>query len=593
MGVKSRVKRSTIVTPKDIAGIGNDESLVSSDSAQTKEGTIITRYLETFKGIPIYGAFATIDTDKTTGQFTGQASGRLLEQINEDITSVEPVIERNEAFLLAVEYIDPKLEYVNVIRTKRISLVIIANQSSASLAYDVSFSLTMNESLMEPGFYIDANNGKILQFRDRLKSISSDSLYEYNSVGGNKKGKYIYDGKILPDLHVSKKGRRCRLKSENIRVYDLNTNTLPEAKPFSYKCNQTISDEVNGAYSQLSDAFFFSEKTFQMFQEWANVKIVPKPPIDVWVHFGKNKIQASYNGEEIVFGDGDKARFYPMVAVDTVAHELAHAFTDTHSFMEYEKQSGALTESFSDIVGESLEFFIFGRADFLAGANITMKSDRGVRDLCNQAVDRKSVIHVSDYSDDLNVHYTSGIFNKVACLMFKSPKFGVKTTFQIFVHANRFYWYETVDFKEGGCGLMKAAYDLGHDIEAIKTSLQTVGVEICDVSLTMRNIFGASEIANLSASKDEEIAFRIDFDFVQEQVSRIKIKDGSGDADLFYGNKFPLANKDIVKSSTLVGNKERIKLRTFKCKLSDCFVVIRPKSEFFEGVTLKIDLFNE
>src|SRR6185436_1756832 len=45
-------------------------------------------------------------------------------------------------------------------------------------------------------------------------------------------------------------------------------------------------------------------------------------------------------------------------ALDIVAHELTHGVTAFSSRLEYVNESGALNESFSDIMGTSVEFFI-------------------------------------------------------------------------------------------------------------------------------------------------------------------------------------------------------------------------------------------
>lgn len=64
--------------------------------------------------------------------------------------------------------------------------------------------------------------------------------------------------------------------------------------------------------------------------------------------------------------------------VDIVGHEFAHAVTSNEADLDYEGESGALNESFSDIFGEMVELFTEGANDWLVGA------DRGaIRDMSN------------------------------------------------------------------------------------------------------------------------------------------------------------------------------------------------------------------
>ena len=46
--------------------------------------------------------------------------------------------------------------------------------------------------------------------------------------------------------------------------------------------------------------------------------------------------------------------FYPLTTPDTVTHEVTHAFTEYNSNLEYNSQSGAINEAYSDIAGELL-----------------------------------------------------------------------------------------------------------------------------------------------------------------------------------------------------------------------------------------------
>jgi Zn-dependent metalloprotease len=74
-------------------------------------------------------------------------------------------------------------------------------------------------------------------------------------------------------------------------------------------------------------------------------------------------------------------------ALDIVAHELAHGVTDYSSRLEYEGESGALNEAFSDIIGVSTEFYEEpsgngpSRPDYLLGEDVV--SPGGVRSLAD------------------------------------------------------------------------------------------------------------------------------------------------------------------------------------------------------------------
>ena len=60
----------------------------------------------------------------------------------------------------------------------------------------------------------------------------------------------------------------------------------------------------------------------------------------------------------MVYGDGDGTTFIELSgALDVVAHELTHGVTEYTSDLIYQDESGALNESFSDMMGTNCEFF--------------------------------------------------------------------------------------------------------------------------------------------------------------------------------------------------------------------------------------------
>ncbi|GAA0997577.1 M4 family metallopeptidase [Subtercola frigoramans] len=79
-------------------------------------------------------------------------------------------------------------------------------------------------------------------------------------------------------------------------------------------------------------------------------------PLLATVHYGRGYDNAYWDGERMVFGDGDGEVFGRFTAsVSVIGHELAHGVTQFSSGLAYEGQSGALNESFSDVMGVLVE----------------------------------------------------------------------------------------------------------------------------------------------------------------------------------------------------------------------------------------------
>jgi Zn-dependent metalloprotease len=79
-------------------------------------------------------------------------------------------------------------------------------------------------------------------------------------------------------------------------------------------------------------------------------------PLSATVHFGESYDNAFWDGERMVFGDGDGIVFTRMTAsLSVIGHELAHGVTQYTANLRYEGQSGALNESISDVIGALVE----------------------------------------------------------------------------------------------------------------------------------------------------------------------------------------------------------------------------------------------
>lgn len=159
-----------------------------------------------------------------------------------------------------------------------------------------------------------------------------------------------------------------------------------------------------------------------------------------YVHRGRRYNNAFWDGQQMVFGDGDGEVFSDFTgSLDVIAHELAHGVTEHTANLEYHSQSGALNESMSDVVGSMVKQWHLqqaaDQADWLIGADVftphidadalrSMKApgtafDNKVfgKDPQPDHMERFVELPDTDEGDNGGVHVNSGIPNKAFYLV--------------------------------------------------------------------------------------------------------------------------------------------------------------------------------
>ncbi|MGX1312067.1 hypothetical protein RKD24_002186 [Streptomyces calvus] len=127
---------------------------------------------------------------------------------------------------------------------------------------------------------------------------------------------------------------------------------------------------VNRAYAGLG-------ATFELFlKAYARDSIDGNGlPMVATVHYDREYNNAFWNGEQMVFGDGDGEIFLDFtIPIDVIGHELAHGVTQYTANLTYFGQPGALNESVSDVFGALIKQYTLGQtaaeADWLIGAGL-------------------------------------------------------------------------------------------------------------------------------------------------------------------------------------------------------------------------------
>ncbi len=185
-------------------------------------------------------------------------------------------------------------------------------------------------------------------------------------------------------------------------------------------------DSVNRAFDGLGATREFYKNVFER-----NSIDGQGMRLNGYVHYDVNYNNAFWDGQVMVFGDGDELVFTDFTkSLDVIAHELAHGVTQYTADLEYRKQPGALNESISDVFGSLVKQWALGQtadaADWLIGADIftpaigadalrSMKEPGKAYD--NELLGKDpQPDHMDRYypgsDDNFGVHINSGIPNK-------------------------------------------------------------------------------------------------------------------------------------------------------------------------------------
>ncbi len=451
-------------------GFSNAISLYPKKVYTLKNGTV-TRYTQTYKNIPIIHSDIIIENNINTA--IQKVRGMAFYGLEKDLQTTTPDFGSNEALQYAKDsfMVLSALTIKNKLITKEKSeLKIWQNKKGvATLVYEVSFMYEGGKPSY-PYFIIDAANGKVLKHYDTLMHANA------TGPGGNlKTGQYNYGTNGLGFLDVTQSDTNCTMDTVKLTTLDLNhTETTTQAiVPYVFTCPENTYQTINDGYSPLNDAHFFGTVVFDMYQSWFGIAPLTQKLI-LQVHYGTGYENAFWDGSRMSFGDG-ATTFYPLVDLNVLAHEVSHGFTQQNSNLVYTGKSGGLNESFSDMAGEAAEFYNTGSNDWYVGADI-MKNGVGIRSMSDPTSIGSSIDHQKDYYEGLDVHLSSGVYNKAFYLLSTTIGWTTQKAFEVYVKANQLYWTSTVDWDRAGAGVLSATADLGYSETDVCVSLNAVGV---------------------------------------------------------------------------------------------------------------------
>ena len=208
------------------------------------------------------------------------------------------------------------------------------------------------------------------------------------------------------------------------------------------------------------------------------------------VNFGLDFNNAFWDGVRLTMGTGDGMVFTDFCASpDVVGHELGHGVVQFTSNLDYFSQSGALNESYADVIGTLVEQRLreqdFDSANWLIGDEIMAPALYGeaLRSMAHPGTAYDNPVlgkdpqpaHMSDYysgpDDNQGVHINSGIPNRAFYLT--ASELGTDAATRVWYSGLQVLW-PTANFADAAAVLAAQARILARDGAAPREAAQIV-----------------------------------------------------------------------------------------------------------------------
>lgn len=421
------------------------------------------RYNQRFKGIPVFGGEVIYHLRNDS---SCSITGEYFQIQDMDTT---PALSGKEA----VEIFRSHLQKEGLISETPLLIIFPMEDSHCRLAYQVTLEKEDHYSMTG---IVDAISGEIiLQYSNIYfdePAIGLGICYHGSSLklatSRYSNGYYyLYDEK--------------RIRPYNHYTYDYRTGYIPGDYDNYWESDGTI---VNAhAFVGLIYDFYYLFYGRKGIDDKNGTTIVN-------VHNDKYSDNAFWNGESINFCVPGTNNQQFAAALDVVCHEYSHGVTQFSSNLVYAFESGALNESFSDIIGATAEFYWFPKGTGLYKADWFMGEDAspyyktsGNRNLADP--NTNSQLGDLNYPDPCHlyqqyfvpyeidnggVHLNSTIYGHAFYLLAQggtnrvSGKYvdgiGIEKAANIFYRAWVYYLTQTSQFIDAANALLQAAYSL-------------------------------------------------------------------------------------------------------------------------------------
>ncbi|MBI2839887.1 MAG: M4 family metallopeptidase [Acidobacteria bacterium] len=398
------------------------------------------RLTRSYKGLPVTGGDVVVHLD-ADGTYLGM-SGRAT-RLDMDVT---PKVSADRVVSIAAAKLGKAGSPTSELK------IWITEDGTAHLAWQVVLSDLSGSEPYKHTYIVDAKTGNVV--------LDFDSLETLNGTGRG-----YHNGNVT--ITITRSGARYYLR-------DLTARNFDTANDLGYIFSSTTRTFGNGSYTTTStngaDVHYGLMKTWDYYEDTFGRSSYDGAgtyfPAFVY-RYGTGYVNAYWATGDgyLVFGDGSiDDGYYPLTSLDVVGHEFSHGVCETSvpGGLRYVRQSGGINEGNSDIFGTMVECYAGNASDpcdWTIGEKVVSPY---LRNMSDPPADGASIDNFSDYTDGLDVHYSSGIVNKFFYLLSDDAVYGIGSdaAAAIWYQALTNYFVNAETFADARTDTLQAAQDL-------------------------------------------------------------------------------------------------------------------------------------
>lgn len=393
--------------------LSSDLQYILSGIEKGRLGNKHYRYQQTYRGIPVHDAVFIVHTN---GDRILSINGKIFDRLN---ISNDVILSEDDALSKALTYVNaerykwemPEEEELlrrstggkNATYYPKGELILIPAKGQNSHTITYKFNIYADTPLSRSDIYVDGSTGEI--------SLVLDQIHVADETG-TAETKYSGTQQIIADSFSGGYRLRETTHGDGVETYNMEQGTS-YGNSVDFTDDDNYWDNFNAEMDEVgTDAHWASEMTYDYYYENFGRNSIDDQGFKLinYVHYDVNFFNAFWNGQYMTFGDGTGS---PLTTVDIVGHEVTHGLTTFTANLNYQYESGALNESFSDIFGTMIEFHAKP-----ADANWTLGEDMGMimRSLNDPNAYQHPDTYLGNYwhadaSDNGGVHTNSGVLN--------------------------------------------------------------------------------------------------------------------------------------------------------------------------------------